>query len=184
MRIGKRTVAYALLLSLLGLTPSSYAQSKRNVIAMDPITLAFNVVSVEYERVLSSEKGLSVGVAGNVFGAGEISDTKFEVFILSVEYKRYTGSNPPKGGWIGVGLAYGIGDYWETDGSDFADNSAGIAVGGGIGHRFLIKSFTLSPFVWYQVPFPIGALTTQGDVDQPFFGGLMIGIKLGLAWSW
>lgn len=184
MRIGKRKVAFVLLLSLVGLTPSLYSQSKRNVIATNPVYLAFNVVNVVYERVLGSEKGVSFSLAGNAFGAGEISGTKFEVFILSATYKRYTGSNPPKGGWIGVGLAYGIGDYWEVDGSDFADNSAGIAVGGGIGHRFLIKAFTLTPFLWYQVPFPIGALTTQGDVDQPFFGGLMIGIELGLAWSW
>ena len=184
MRIGKRVVAIALFLSLVSLTTSLYSQSKRNVIATNPISLAFNVVNVEYERVFDYKKGVSFGLAGNVFGAGEISDTKFEVFILSVEYKRYAGSNLPKGGWIGVGIAYGIGDYWETDGSDFADNSAGIAVGGGIGHRFLIKSFTLSPFLWYQVPFPIGALTTQGDVGQPFFGGLMIGVELGLAWSW
>ncbi len=166
------------------MAPSLYSQSKPNVMATNPVTLVFNVVNVQYERVLDYDKGVSFGLAGNVFGAGEISDTKFEVFILSACYKRYAGSDPPKGSWIGVGLAFGFGDYWETDRSDFADNSVGIAVGGGVGHRFLVKTFTLMPFLWHQVPFPIGALTTRGNVDQPFFGGPMVGIELGLAWSW
>gem|GEM_PF-4087619 len=182
--VWSRVFAFVFPLIFASLTATGHAQSKRNLVAVNPVALAFNVIEVEFERALDTDKGLSLRVARNVFGPGEISGTKFEIFVFGGKYKVYHGSNPPKGTWAGLGLAYGIGDYWETDGSASAENLKGLAISLELGHRFFFKGLFLAPMVVYQVPIAIGVLAEKGDVDNPFFGGIMVGVQCGVAWGW
>lgn len=183
-RLCRRDVWLALALGIISLASSSQAQSKRNVVSVDFINLAFNVLSLEYERVINARSGVGIGWAASVFGAGEISDTRFKVKVFRGTYISYLGSDPPEGGWLGVGAAVGSVDYWEVDRVSDVDHASGIAIGGGIGYRFLAHGVTIGPVLWYQVPFGPRTLSRRRNVVQPFVGGLMLSLTVGLAWSW
>jgi hypothetical protein len=183
MKVSNRTSICVLLLLVGGVTSSLYGESRRNVIAVDPVPVLFNAVGIEFERVVQPDRGIALRFAGTPFGPGEFSDTKFELFMIGLEQKRYIGSDPPKGGWIGIGLAYGVGDYWEKDGSARAEKLRGIAIRIALGHKFLVRGFVFDPMVSYQVPIELSTAAEKGDVDTPFLGGFIVGFSLGFAWT-
>jgi hypothetical protein len=183
----KLTTAFLLLFafSFAGIT-GAMAQEKRNVIKINPLSLALANLSFSYERILTEKTSFQLQ-AGYWLG-GSIGDVKFSGMSLTPEFRYYVSDNErPKGFYLAPFMRY---QSISAQSKEFDSKATLTRIGGGgaFGYQFLFgKTVTwdifmgpqyLSNSVKYSDPNESGSI----DLDR-FTGnfGLRFGTTIGVA---
>ena len=165
---------------------------QKNIVSIDPVSMYFGVVAIEYERVLDSSHGVGISVSHNVFGRGKFQDTEWDELVIGLGYKTYHGKHPMRGWHSTVAVQYVQGDYFSTAPSLSRDyggvpqenhvlNRLEVAVFAEIVYRLrLSKTILISPGFGYRTPFVIDPGQVSGSVEVHPWGGLYVGVHVGI----
>jgi hypothetical protein len=166
-------------------------KNTRNIVSIDPLSLAFKSVLLKYERILSSSNGLGIIVKKNVFGRGRLGHTEWDAFAVGVFYKAYCGKSPLRGPYVEIEGLFGQGDYYSIAPDSYVRGLQAEVLGrreitasGAVGYRGRLWRLLISPYLGYQVPFVLSAGQRRGSVEVDPIGGLVIGIELGISFAW
>lgn len=161
-----------------------HASDPMNVIKLKPLMLAFQMVSVQYERVIGNNSNMSLASDVNIlFYSASLSGSSvtnvtqtITGFGLSPEFRFYPGGNAPRGFFLGPYVTYfGMGIKMEGTGSGGGRATAELtginAVGGGaligwkwlIGDVFSIETHVGANYLSMKIPTTV----TYKEAGQP-----------------
>ncbi|MDZ7393716.1 MAG: hypothetical protein ONB25_12545 [candidate division KSB1 bacterium] len=158
-------------------------QQQKNVIAINPVGIAFGIENVEFERALTERTGMALYWARTGFTPGKIGGREFAGSEERVTYRRYFSRRAPRGSWVGVSLAYSSGDVWSESADVY--NLSMLALSLEVGYRATGGGFNIAPIAMLRFTLTDNLLgqkfTCGGTVKYPLAGP---GLGILVGWGW
>ncbi|WP_026904972.1 DUF3575 domain-containing protein [Pedobacter glucosidilyticus] len=171
----KKTLLVALVFTGM-LTSKLSAQEVNNTVKINPLSALFRIGSVFYERKMSDNLSLQLGVA---YTGLKLDETKFSGFSTTPELRYYPKANALNGLYFGPFLRYQ--NYTVKD--DINEGSY-TSFGGGavLGRQWVYKSgFTLDLF--FGPSYNAGKIKADDGSGEPEVNGAIdgFGLRAGIA---
>jgi hypothetical protein len=158
------------------LTSKISAQEVNNTVKLNPLSALFRIGSVFYERKMSDNLSLQLGVA---YTGLKLEETKFSGFSTTPELRYYPKANALNGLYLGPFLRYQ--NYSVQD--EFSKGTYSSFGGGAvIGRQWVYKSgFTLDLF--FGPSYNSGKFKAEDGSGEPEISGGIdgFGIRTGIA---